>query len=587
MTGIVKPQHTGSPNLEFEVNLPLAWNRRALQMGGGGYDGSLVTGLTLFTLQPSNTDTPLKQGYVTLGSDGGHKGGPGFDGSFALDDEALVNYGKQSVKKAHDAAMAVIRKAYGRAPERFYFIGGSQGGHEALDAAARYPAGLRRRRRALSGLQRDDAASRIVERGQGALRGRRCGVDQPEEDEADWRRGLREVRRPRRREGRDHQQRRRMQCRLRREGTALPEWRRHRRHLPVRRAASSAVATITSEYKPGFAVAGMDTFPKWALLEGATLPGPSNFGQAPQPSNPLSGKEALLYSAGDQTVKNIITRDPKFETMKFDPKQFQAQTVKAGTIMDVTDVSLDKFRAKGGKIIMTHGTADDFITPHNSIAYYKRQVANFGQARLDSFMRFYVVPGLGHGFGVFNAKFDSLGALREWVENGKAPAGLVASDGNPNAKRTRPLCEYPEMAEVHRRAWQREPGGELHLRRALTRAVASLDPIERAILVLGPRALPPLARGWRIQPETGSVESLATRTVSVSQRGRCVQGLYWYRRWRVESIALCDLRDLCVNPFPCPHFLCGEVLRGCVVPAAGSESQRISRLPIHAFAETT
>src|SRR5882672_5084037 len=30
--GIVKPQHAGSPNLEFEVNLPLAWNGRALQM---------------------------------------------------------------------------------------------------------------------------------------------------------------------------------------------------------------------------------------------------------------------------------------------------------------------------------------------------------------------------------------------------------------------------------------------------------------------------------------------------------------------------------------------------------------------------
>src|SRR5262252_4742575 len=137
--GIVKPQRAGSPNLEFEVNLPLTWNRRVLQMGGGGYDGSLVTGLAQYTLQPPNTDTPLKQGYVTLGSDGGHKGKPGFDGTFGLDDEALVNYGKQSVKKAHDAAMAVIRKAYGRAPERFYFIGGSQGGHEALDAAARYP----------------------------------------------------------------------------------------------------------------------------------------------------------------------------------------------------------------------------------------------------------------------------------------------------------------------------------------------------------------------------------------------------------------------------------------------------------------
>jgi pimeloyl-ACP methyl ester carboxylesterase len=108
-------------------------------MGGGGYDGSLVTGLTVYSNQTPNGDSPLKQGYVTLGSDGGHKGKAGFDGSFGMDDEALLNFGKQSVKKAHDAALAVIQKAYGRRPDRFYFIGGSQGGHEALDAAARYP----------------------------------------------------------------------------------------------------------------------------------------------------------------------------------------------------------------------------------------------------------------------------------------------------------------------------------------------------------------------------------------------------------------------------------------------------------------
>ena len=34
VTGIVKPRSPDSPNLEFEVNLPLTWNRRALQMGG-------------------------------------------------------------------------------------------------------------------------------------------------------------------------------------------------------------------------------------------------------------------------------------------------------------------------------------------------------------------------------------------------------------------------------------------------------------------------------------------------------------------------------------------------------------------------
>ncbi len=116
VTGIVKPEHPSSPNLEFEVNLPLAWNRRMLQMGGGGYDGSLVTGLTGFTLQPTGVENPLKQGFVTLGTDGGHQGGAGFDGRFGMDDEALANYGKESVKKGHDVAMAIVTKAYGRRP---------------------------------------------------------------------------------------------------------------------------------------------------------------------------------------------------------------------------------------------------------------------------------------------------------------------------------------------------------------------------------------------------------------------------------------------------------------------------------------
>ena len=171
--------------------------------------------------------------------------------------------------------------------------------------------------------------------------------------------------------------------------------------------------------------------------------GPSNFGQVSQPSNPLSGKEALEYSAGDQTVKFILTRDAKYDPLKFDPAQWKQRIATVASIMDVTDVSLEKFRAKGGKIIMTHGTADDFITPHNSIEYYKRQLAHFGQDRLNTFLRFYMIPGFGHGFGIFNAKFDSLVALENWVEKGQPPARLTAMDANPGANRTRPLCEWP------------------------------------------------------------------------------------------------------------------------------------------------
>ena len=216
-----------------------------------------------------------------------------------------------------------------------------------------------------------------------------------------------------------------------------------RRRVPLGRAARGR-GKITSDYKPGFAIAGMDTFPRWALLEGALFQGRSSFGQVPQPSNPLSGKEPLLYTAGDQTAKFIISRNPKLDTLTFDPKQHQERIKVVASIMDVSDVSLEKFRAKGGKIIMTHGTVDDFITPHNTELYYQKQVKQFGQSGLDSFMRFYMIPGFGHGFGAFNAKIDGLKVLQNWVEQGQAPSGLTAVDGNPNANRSRPLCEWPK-----------------------------------------------------------------------------------------------------------------------------------------------
>jgi feruloyl esterase len=148
-------------------------------------------------------------------------------------------------------------------------------------------------------------------------------------------------------------------------------------------------------------------------------------------------------------------RDPKLDTMTFDPTKWKDRIATVAGIMDVTDVSLAKFRAKGGKIIMTHGTADDFITPHNSIAYYQRQVKQFGQPTLDSFLRFYVIPGFGHGFGPFNTKFDSLTLLQEWVEKGRRRAALR----QPTATRMRigrGRCANGEVAQVHRRGRHRE-----------------------------------------------------------------------------------------------------------------------------------
>jgi feruloyl esterase len=444
--GTVNPASPTAPGMEFEVNLPASWNKRAVQMGGGGYDGELVTGLDTEPMAPQNSETPLKKGYVTLGGDGGHKSAWAFDGRWAMDDEALLNYGRQSIKKVHDAALEIIRKAYGRAPDRFYFVGGSQGGHEALDAAARYPDDY-------DGVVSHFPAYNVTMLHLGSLNVGRtmyanggAGWISPAKtklitdavyaacDKLDGAQDgiisnvkgcnkafdINSLRCPGGSGGGD---------------SCLSD------------AQIEAVQKITSDFKPGFTIAGADTFPKWALLEGSLFQ-VSTFGVAPKPgpSRPemtSAINNGLLFSVGEQTVKYIITRNPDQDPLSFDEQQWKDRIMKVGTIMDVTSVGLDKFRARGGKIILTHGTTDDFITPHNSIAYYDRQVREFTKSVVDRFIRFYLIPGFGHGFGPFNAQFECLQALQDWVEKGKAPGQLTAIDGNPNSNRSRPVCRYP------------------------------------------------------------------------------------------------------------------------------------------------
>lgn len=444
--GWILPVSPEAPRMEFQVNLPTAWNNKAAQLGGGGYDGSLVTGLGPAALQPDSLPTPLARGYVTLGSDGGHKGGPGFDGTFALNEEALRNYGQQSVKKTHDAAMAVIKARYGAAPKRFYFVGASQGGHEALDAAARYPADY-------DGVVANYPAYNITmlqlgswDVGKALYENGGAGWLNPAKtklltdavlaacDDLDGAKdgivsnvkgctgafGIARVRATLRcPEGRDA-------------GDAC-----------LSDAQIAAVEKIAAPLKLPYAVQGATEFPGWAVLEGSLFQGGSTFGKRAVPTNPPTGDDALLFNVGAAFIKYFVTQQPDFDALTFRPEAFQAQVQRAGSIVDVTDIDLTPFRQKGGKILLTHGTTDDFITPHNSVDYYNRQVARHGQAGLDGFLRFYMIPGLSHGFGVFNAKYDGLGEIDRWVESGRAPGELIATDGNKDAHRARPMCLYP------------------------------------------------------------------------------------------------------------------------------------------------
>jgi len=63
------------------------------------------------------------------------------------------------------------------------------------------------------------------------------------------------------------------------------------------------------------------------------------------------------------------------------------------------------------------------------------------KTEMDVFLRFYLIPGFGHGRCFFDAGFDALDVLNHWLDTSIAPDGLVVVDNNQRSLwRSRPLC---------------------------------------------------------------------------------------------------------------------------------------------------
>ena len=139
--GEINPVDATAPKIKFQVNLPSIWNSKAMMFGGGGYNGTIATGVGNVPAGPADQPAPLARGYATFGSDSGHQANANGsrDGTFGANDEALKNFSADALKKTRDAAMAIIRARYASAVQKTYFAGGSTGGREALIAVQNWP----------------------------------------------------------------------------------------------------------------------------------------------------------------------------------------------------------------------------------------------------------------------------------------------------------------------------------------------------------------------------------------------------------------------------------------------------------------
>jgi feruloyl esterase len=444
-----------APPIRFQVNLPSDWNGKALQQGGGGFDGAVVTAIGTLPRAPDTTPYPLMRGYATFGSDGGHDGN---DGSFAVSQEALTNFAGAQLKKTHDVAIALIKARYGRSPRRMYFVGQSEGGREGLTVAQRFPNDYDGVVVTAPAINFTNAMMRFVDIATALARPggfltlpKVKAFGEAVLAQCDMNDGVK-----------DGIVGNYLGCNfnasvLRCQGgtdtgdTCLSD---------------AQLATIDAAYRQtewkDAAGKVIVTYPRMLFGGGESQPGgmPAWItGRAPMPRPQPTGKgmnqqqlglgTASFY--GNSALRYFVVKDPAFDTFDFNPKPYAKQIGDVVTLLASNDPNLSAFQKRGGKLIMLHNTADLAVSPVSTINYYNAVMKTLGKTTVDQFARLYIVPGGDHGGGGdVPSKVDLLGMLDGWVEGGHAPAEDATAqefDADLHVTRTKPLCRYPNYPQ--------------------------------------------------------------------------------------------------------------------------------------------
>jgi feruloyl esterase len=144
----------------------------------------------------------------------------------------------------------------------------------------------------------------------------------------------------------------------------------------------------------------------------------------------------------------IARQDASWDVMSFELDADLALAVKNAGYIESSDPHLEKFKARGGKLLLYHGWADPGPAPANTI-HYVNEVARSLGGKQDDWMRLFLLPGVGHcGGGPGPDQADYMGTIERWRESGTAPDQIPAAHVVANrVDMTRPLCPYPALAQ--------------------------------------------------------------------------------------------------------------------------------------------
>ena len=393
-------------NIHVEVWLPDAdkWNARFLGLGNGGSAGKI---------NPGGLASASAQGYAVATTDMGTAPNPD---SGIGNPEVWKDFGYRATHLMTVVAKQIVHTHYGREPEYSYFSGGSTGGQQALQEAQRYPEDY------------DGIAAAVAAHCRTPLHAyflwneqilKKCPFTK--EQDASVIAAANEVMAS--------------------------------REIPVaagkfvsdpRCTAQDIEAVIALARQKDTTLTDDHAAALRKLFDGPrhAVTGERIFNGIPLGSS-IEAAHGHLY-----LFKWVFGADKNMEDINFGA-DMDTYTVKLAPYLNAENPDLSVFEKRGGKLIMTLGTADSVVPYHASVDYYERVIGHFGSVeKARSFFHFYIVPGLAHGGGPgINQPPNLLEAVRAWREKGTVPTSLLGRHATENSKGKveweMPLYPYP------------------------------------------------------------------------------------------------------------------------------------------------
>lgn len=482
MNDRVSPVNGQRYAIKFNLRMPSsgAWNGRFYMMGGGGTNGTLGDARGALP-GAGQTENALSRGFAVVSTDSGHDNATNSDpndggtAAFSRDPQSRRDYFFNSYDHVTQAGKRLVQHFYGKAADRSYFVGCSEGGREALLMAERYPTyydGVIVGAPNISAVR--SSSPQIVQ--DLAQLARNSGI--PDSG------GLPSI----------HKTYSDLDIQLVSSAvlkacdaldglddgmvghpqactTALvqPEL--------DRLICSGAKATdcLTAQQVAAFPQIMAGSFNSmgqrvawewnWDAGIGGSANGAMNqawrfwflgsFDGAVSNSPKLTSNN-LPYVAVTPPPVLKVTDIPDFylnydyRSLSDDPAvNYPASgiyTDAPGVVFTAYGAGND-YRNRGGKILMYHGVADPAIAFAGSVKWFEQTQA---KANAQDFVRFYPVPGMNHCVGgPATDKFEILKPLVDWVEKGIAPSSITAEASNPayfgTTSLSRPLCPFPSV----------------------------------------------------------------------------------------------------------------------------------------------